>query len=237
MQGKHEGKPRLSHALCLLLEDAGKLTTDPVRSGHVAAALLSDPGLSPADMAKVFAALPRVPLHLLASRFEDRGEVGRVLVPVAEVAKAVEPAPAEQAPEPAPAEQAPDAPVRTPRHPANAGALRSLFADRLLSEDASGITVTAHVQGRDTTLRIEWDAEARTIVLRIMVPGAPPADAVRTAVALSTLNNAIPYGTFVMEGAKVAFRSHVFLDADSNAPLEIVAFAARTCEEAAEALT
>ena len=83
IHGKHEGKPRLSHALCLLLDDAGKLTTDRVRSGHVTTALLNDPSLSAADIGKLLDALPRLSLHLLASRVEDKGEIGRVLPPPA----------------------------------------------------------------------------------------------------------------------------------------------------------
>ncbi len=56
------------------------------------------------------------------------------------------------------------------------------------------------------------------------------------AVALSTLNNALPHGAFVLDDGRLAFRSHVFLDAEGNAPIETVAYALRVCEEAAEVL-
>ena len=120
--------------------------------------------------------------------------------------------------------------------PANVAALRALFAERLLAEDPGGLTLRARAGGRETSLRLDWDVPGRVIVLRIALPGDPPTDAVRTAVALSTLNDAIPHGTFVMAAGHIAFRSHVFLDAGGNAPLDTVAFAALLCEEAAEAL-
>jgi hypothetical protein len=59
---------------------------------------------------------------------------------------------------------------------------------------------------------------------------------VSAAVALSTLNNALPHGAFVLDDGRLAFRSHVFLDAEGNAPIETVAYALRVCEEAAEVL-
>lgn len=281
LHGKHEGKPRLSHALCLLLDDAGKLTTDRVRSGHITSALLADPSLSGADIGKVLDGLPRLSLHLLASRVEDRGEVGRLATAPAPAAepgpittslldadrtpvsaapadKASAPAaaaPAEKAPSAAPAEKAPSggadttpvtaspsgaAPVTSGapavKSPTNIADLRAIVVDRLVSEDARGLTLTAHVEGRETTLRLEWDADQRVLAVRITLPGSPPADAVRTAVALSTLNNALPHGAFIAEGDHLAFRSHVFLDEAGNAPLETVVFAIRTCQEAAEAM-
>ena len=284
IHGKHEGKPRLSHALCLLLDDAGKLTTDRVRSGHVTTALLNDPSLSAADMGKLLDALPRLSLHLLASRVEDKGEIGRVLPPPAaeasSEAETARPAPvafasvapklaapkpaapqgataadagqaasgkagqapsasAGQAPS-ASAGQAPSAnaahPASKVRAPTNVADLRAIVADRWVSEDEHGLTLTAHVEGRETTLRLEWDAAQRVLVVRIALPGSPPADPVRTAVALSTLNNALPHGAFVADGEHLAFRSHVFLDADGSVPLETVVFAIRTCQEAAEAM-
>jgi hypothetical protein len=238
LPGNHAGKPRLSQPLCLLLEDAGRLTGDRVRSGHLAAALFAAPELSAADMARTLHALPKRAPHLLASPVEDRGEVGRVLPPVA-AAPAPAPAPP-AAPKPIETKPAP-APPAAPaalagQSPANAAELRALFADRLVAEDQRGLTLTARVGERETTLRLDWDVPGRVLVLRIVLPGEPLADAVRTAVALSTLNNAIPYGTFVMDGGRLAFRSHVFLDADGNVPLATVAFAVRICEEAAEAL-
>lgn len=261
LPGKSEGKPRLSHALCLLLEDAGKLTGDRVRSGHVAAALLAAPALSAADMAKLLQGLPKQSLHLLASRVEDRGEVGRVLPPVAVAPAPVEAPPAARNPiESTPVEAPPAAPKAAPpvprtealpggpaapetaatapadRSPANAAALRELFAERLVAEDQGGLTLSARAGERETSLRLDWDAPGRVIVLRIVLPGDPPADSIQTAIALSTLNNSIPHGTFVMDEGRLAFRSHVFLDAGGDAPLETVAFAVRICEEAAEAL-
>jgi len=290
MHGKHEGKPRLSHALCLLLDDAGKLTTDRVRSGHVTSALLADPSLSPADIGKLLDGLPRMSLHLLASRVEDRGEVGRVAAPSAPadtptpVEKPAPAAAAQTAPVPAvrtaedtapgPVEKAADdtakmpavhvaeeppkaaasapeaakpspsaapapeakSPEPEPKSPGNVAEIRALVADRVVSEDARGITLSARVDEHDTTLRLEWDAAQRVMVLRIALPGSPPADPVRTAVALSTLNNALPHGAFIAEGERLGFRSHVFLDAEGKAPLEILLFAIRTCEEAAEAM-
>lgn len=270
IHGKHEGKPRLSHALCLLLDDAGKLTTDRVRSGHVTTALLNDPSLSAADMGKLLDALPRLSLHLLASRVEDKGEIGRVLPPPAagpsseaETArpapvafapaapKPAAPKPVLAAPQPATAANAGQAAsadagqaasgnaaqaVTKVRPPTNVADLRAIVADRWVSEDEHGLTLTAHVEGRETTLRLEWDAAQRVLVVRIALPGSPPADPVRTAVALSTLNNALPHGAFVADGEHLAFRSHVFLDADGSVPLETVVFAIRTCQEAAEAM-
>ncbi len=270
IHGKHEGKPRLSHALCLLLDDAGKLTTDRVRSGHVTTALLNDPSLSAADMGKLLDALPRLSLHLLASRVEDKGEIGRVLPPPAagpsSEAETARPAPvafASVAPKPAapkPVLAAPQAAtaanagqaasadagqaasgnaaqaVTKVRPPTNVADLRAIVADRWVSEDEHGLTLTAHVEGRETTLRLEWDAAQRVLVVRIALPGSPPADPVRTAVALSTLNNALPHGAFIADGEHLAFRSHVFLDADGSVPLETVVFAIRTCQEAAEAM-
>lgn len=273
IHGKHEGKPRLSHALCLLLEDAGKLTTDRVRSGHVASALLSDPSLSAADIGKSLDALPRLSLHLLVSRVEDKGEIGRVLPPPAAAPPAQEAAPFTEASSeaetarPAPVAFAPAAPkpaapklveatpraatpvnagqaasgspgeaVTLARPPKNVADLRAIVADRWVSEDEQGLTLTAHVEGRETTLRLEWDAAQRVLVVRIALPGSPPADPVRTAIALSTLNNALPHGAFIADGEHLAFRSHVFLDADGSVPLETVVFAIRTCQEAAEAM-
>lgn len=321
LHGQHEGKPRLSHALCLLLDDAAKLTSDRVRSGHVTTALLADPSLSTADMAKLLDGLPRLSLHLLASKVEDRGDVGKVLpstpsAPAAAPAATTISTPASPAKAPAPAAAAPATPamrgpvdeepdpdaetrpirIRTagsssgstppaeapivasftvradlpsapapsrpvepmpstkpkpvepmpstkpePAPPAgrtlkNLADLRTIVTDRLVSEDARGMTLTAQVEGRETTLRLEWDLDQRVLALRILLPGAPPADAVRTAVALSTLNNALPFGAFVAEGERLAFRSHVFLDADGTAPLETLVFAIQTCEEAAEAM-
>ncbi len=277
LHGKHEGKPRLSHALCLLLDDAGKLTTDRVRSGHVTSALLADPSLSPADVGKLLDALPRMSLHLLASRVEDRGEVGRVAAtpapadtptpvekPAPAAADEAAPVPSVKADETAPvptikvvteppkaAASAPEAakpspsaapapeeksPEPEPKSPGNVAEIRALVADRVVSEDARGITLSARVDEHDTTLRLEWDAAQRVMVLRIALPGSPPADPVRTAVALSTLNNALPHGAFIAEGERLGFRSHVFLDAEGKAPLEILLFAIRTCEEAAEAM-
>ncbi|MBI4956092.1 MAG: hypothetical protein HY908_28990, partial [Myxococcales bacterium] len=105
LKGRHDGKPKFSEALCLLLEDASKLTTEPVRTGHLVAALLADPTLSPAGCAGLFAALPRQPLYLLTSKLEDRGEVGRApaapVAPAAPAAPAASP-PAERSAEPAP---------------------------------------------------------------------------------------------------------------------------------------
>jgi hypothetical protein len=261
LKGGHKGKPVLAPALLLLLEDAGKLTSDRVRSGHVTAALLADPALSAADAGKVLAALPRLPLHLLSSRFEDRGELGRApaaaepapaaaksaapapaAAPVAAPAAAPVAAPAVKVVAPASAQVAAKAVAASPAPavqvaaPANAAALRARFADRLASTDAGGLTLSARVGERQTTLRLEWDTDARVIVLRIALPADPPGDAVSAAVALSTLNNALPQGAFVLDEGRLAFRSHVFLDAEGNAPLEVVAFAVRVCEQAAEAL-
>lgn len=225
----HKGKPTLAPGLCLWLQDAAALTTDRVRTGHLAAALLADPSLSAAGMAATLSALPREPLHLLASRLEDRGEVGRV---AATPAPAV-PAPAPAAPAP-PAARPPAAPPRAA--PANVAALRAHFADRLVGSDDAGLTLSARVSGRETKLRLTWDTDARVLVLRIVLPGDPPADEVGAAVALSTLNNALPQGAFVLDEGRIAFRSHVFLDAAGAVPIETVAFAARVCEQAAEAL-
>lgn len=225
----HKGKPTLAPGLCLWLQDAAALTTDRVRTGHLAAALLADPSLSAAGMAATLSALPREPLHLLASRLEDRGEVGRVAAPPAPAVPATAPA----APAP-PAARPPAAPPRAA--PANVAALRAHFADRLVGSDDAGLTLSARVSGRETKLRLTWDTDARVLVLRIVLPGDPPADEVGAAVALSTLNNALPQGAFVLDEGRIAFRSHVFLDAAGAVPIETVAFAARVCEQAAEAL-
>lgn len=228
LKGSHKGKPSLSHGLCLLLEDAGKLTTERVRTGHMVAALLADPSLSSADIAGVLTKLPREPLYLLASRVEDRGEIGRT--PAATPA-AHTPAPAPAAPKVVAA-----APAAAPRAPRNVKALRAELAARLKGEDACGLTLAASVGGRATTLRLEWDVEARVLVLRLSLPSDPPADEVGAAVALSTLNNALPHGAFVLDHGRITFRSHVFLDAGGDAPIETVVFATRVCELAAEAL-
>ena len=230
----HKGKPTLAPGLCLWLQDAAALTTDRVRTGHLAAALLADPSLSAAGMAATLSALPREPLHLLASRLEDRGEVGRVAAPPAPAV----PAPASAAPvAPAAAPAVARPPAAPPRAaPANVAALRAHFADRLVGSDDAGLTLSARVSGRETKLRLAWDTDARVLVLRIALPGDPPEDEVGAAVALSTLNNALPQGAFVLDEGRIAFRSHVFLDAAGNAPIETVAFAAKVCEQAAEAL-
>lgn len=238
----HKGKPIFAQALHLLLQDAAALTTDRVRTGHVAAALLADPSLSAAGVAATLGALPREPRHLMASRIEDRGEVGRVVAPAAPKPAAAAPAPAtyvraeapKAAPAAAPAEEPAAAKPRTA--PANAAALRARFADRVAASDAGGITLRAHVGGRETTLRMAWDTDARVLVIRIALPADPPKDEIGAAVALSTLNNALPHGAFVLDEGRLAFRSHVFLDADGNAPIETVVFAVRVCEQAAEAL-
>lgn len=228
----HKGKPTLAPGLCLWLQDAAALTTDRVRTGHLAAALLADPSLSAAGMAATLSALPREPLHLLASRLEDRGEVGRVAAPPAPAAPA--PAPVPAAPLAPAAARPPAAPPRAA--PANVAAVRACFADRLVGSDDAGLTLSARVSGRETKLRLAWDTDARVLVLRIALPGDPPADEVGAAVALSTLNNALPQGAFVLDEGRIAFRSHVFLDAAGNVPIETVAFAAKVCEQAAEAL-
>jgi len=276
----HKGKPTFAPVLCLLLQDAAGLTTERVRTGHVTAAVLADPGLSAAGVAATLGALPREPRYLMASRLEDRGEVGRVVQQAA-------PRPAEAAPAPTTVTRAeppkaariaeasvgfgeakvarvaetsvgfaaepkaaraaePKARVEEPKAAAGASArrplpnalmLRARFADRLVAADEGGMTLKARVGGQETTLRIAWDTEARVLVLRIALPADPPKDEVGAAVALSTLNNALPHGAFVLdEEGRLAFRSHVFLDADGNAPVETVAYAARVCEQAAEAL-
>src|SRR6185436_9677535 len=63
----------------LLLQDAATLTSDRVRTGHIVAALLADPGLSAAGVAGLLGALPREARFLMASRLEDQGEVGRAV--------------------------------------------------------------------------------------------------------------------------------------------------------------
>ncbi|MBK8257707.1 MAG: hypothetical protein IPK82_34190 [Polyangiaceae bacterium] len=290
LPGNAEGKPRLSHAMCLLLEDAGTLTKDRLRSGHIVASVLGSPGLSASDMAKTLSALPRIPLHLLSSKVEDKGEVGRILPPTpaapttnaapaakVELAAKAEPAvkaePSGDAPKPAsaaasevakpaagataPVSQeneepktgvsvkigAPqsaavesEAPRGNTKQPINADAIRAMVVDRFVSEDDGGLTIRAEVGTKTTTLRLDWDRPGRVIVLKIALVGERPTDDVRTAVALSTLNNAIPHGTFVVDGGHLAFRSHVFLDSEGMAPLETLAFAIRICEEAAEAV-
>jgi hypothetical protein len=243
-------KPVIAYNLHLLLQDAGALTAERVRTGHLAAALRADPKLSAADIGTILSPLSREPLHLLASRLEDHGEVGRAPVAAPPAPPKAEPAPAQAKPapvveapkpvaiaakpaEPAPASPAPAAPTRGP---ANLGAIKAHFGARMTGADAGGISLSARVGGRDTTLRLAWDADARVLVLRVMIPADPPKDEVSAAVALSTLNNALPHGAFVLEGGRLAFRSHVFLDAAGNAPIETLAFAVGVCEQAAEAL-
>jgi hypothetical protein len=244
IDGGRKAKPVLAYNLHLLLQDAGALTEGRVRTGHLAAALRADPRLSAADIGSLLAPLSREPLHLLASRLEDHGEVGRA--PVAAAPKAAEPAPTKAA-EPAPRVEAPKPVAPKPaeptaeaapaaRPPANVAAIRAHFGARVLAADAEGMTLKARVGARDTTLRLAWDGDARVLVLRVAIPADPPKDEVGAAVALSTLNNALPHGAFVLEGGRIAFRSHVFLDVAGNAPLETLAFAARVCEQAAEAL-
>jgi hypothetical protein len=240
LPGGHQGRPSFSAPLCLLLQDAAALTTDRVRTGHLAAALLADPSLSGAGIAAQLGALPRDPLHLMASRLEDPGDAGQLTA----TTKPAEPAPAPKAsPAPAPQPKAAEpkaaagATASSPRAaPSNAAALRARFADRLVASDEGGLTLSARVGGHDTSLRLAWDTEARILVLRIALPGDGPKDEVGAAVALSTLNNALPHGAFVLDQGRIAFRSHVFLDADRNAPVETVAFAVRVCEQAAATL-
>ena len=224
----HKGKPALAARLCLLLQDAAELTTDRVRTGHLTAALLADPSLSGADIASALSALPREPLHLLASRQEERGEVGKVAADK----------PAEGAPKPAAA--APDKPAATKPQASPKGtlgaALAAHFGDRVIAASDDGLSLSARAAGRDTTLRMAWDTEARVLLLRIALPADPPKDELGAAVALSTLNNSLPHGAFVLDEGQLAFRSHVFLDAEGNVPVETVAFAARMCEQAAAAL-
>lgn len=253
LPGGHKGKPIFSSGLCLMLQDAVALTSDRVRTGHIAAALLADPSLSAADIAAPLRTLPREPRHLQASRFEDQGEVGRIAgapataaAPKPAEATPATAAPATATPEPAevaappaaaPPRAAPVEVAATPRGAlTNAGLLRARFADRLVSADEGGLTLTARVGGRDTTLRLAWDTEARVLVLRIALPADPPEDEVSASIALSTLNNALPHGAFVLDEGRLAFRTHVFLDAEGNAPIEAVAFAAGLCEQAADAL-
>lgn len=231
----HKGKPIFASALCLLLQDAAALTTDRVRTGHIAAAVLADPSLSGADVASTLRALPREPRYLLASRLEDRGEIGSTAAPAAASVQPRESAPPPTAPLPRMDVEAPKAAAPRPALK-NAGELKSRFADRLVSADESGLTLAASVGGHETTLRIAWDTEARVLVLKIALPADPPKDEVGAAVALSTLNNALPQGAFVLDEGRLAFRSHVFLDAEGNAPIDTVVFAARVCEQAAEAL-
>jgi hypothetical protein len=262
LPGGSKNKPAFSQRLLLLFQDAAALTTAQVRTGHLAAALLADPSLSSADIASLLEALPRDTLHLLASRFEDRGEAGRVAaspapkaaeasappeaspppagVPdLAEIAVTPKAADAPAAPKAAEAPAAPkvEAAAEPPRGAAvSAAALRAHFGDRVVAAAEDGLTLSARVGKRETKLRIAWDTDARVLVLRIALPADPPKDEVSAAVALSTLNNALPHGAFVLDDGRLAFRSHVFLDADGNAPIETIAFAVRMCEEAADSL-
>jgi type VI secretion system protein VasG len=239
----HKGKPTLAPRLVLLMQDGAELTTDRVRTGHLLAAVLADPKLSGADLASTLAALPREPLHLLASRLEDRGEVGKVAAEGKPVEAAKAPAqatPAATKPAPAPpagpAPATPAAPPRTEPKSALGKALSAHFGDRVIAASDDGLSLSARVGGRDTSLRMVWDTEARVLVLRIALPGGAPADEGRAALALSTLNNSLPHGAFVLDDEGLAFRSHVFMDAAGSVPVETVAFAARMCEQAAEAL-
>jgi hypothetical protein len=120
--------------------------------------------------------------------------------------------------------------------PANLAALRARFASRLEAEDDGGLTLAAKVGGKATKLRLAWDLGARVLVIRIALPADPPKDEVGAAIALSTLNNALPHGAFVLDEGRLAFRSHVFLDEGGGAPVDTVAYAVRVCEQAAEAL-
>lgn len=246
LDGGRKTKPILAYNLHLLLQDAGALTADRVRTGHLAAALRADPRLSAADIGTLLSPLSREPLHLLASRLEDRGEIGRAPAAPAPAARPAEPAPPPkveapkvEAPKPVvvatkPAEPAPAASARPP---ANLEAIRAHFKARIISADAEGLTLKARVGPHDTTMRLAWDTDARVVVLRVAIPADPPKDEVGASVALSTLNNALPHGAFVLEAGRLAFRSHVFLDAAGNAPIETLAFAAQVCEQAAEALS